>query len=126
MASRIGESGGDGSRYSQQRRFAHLFRAALKNPVPPSLVAEKIGEIVESGTWQLRHPVGPDALQFLGWRNSMTDEEWVELHGGRRRYLVPAHGARLRFGYPSQELRSSFASKTSLTTLSMCWPVLNS
>jgi hypothetical protein len=45
------------------------------------LVAEKIGEIIESGTWQLRHPVGPDALPFLGWRNSMTDEEWVELHG---------------------------------------------
>lgn len=81
MAGRIGEFDGDGSAYSQKRRFADLFRAVLKNPVPPSLVAEKIGEIIESGTWQLRHPVGPDALPFLGWRNSMTDEEWVELHG---------------------------------------------
>jgi NAD(P)-dependent dehydrogenase (short-subunit alcohol dehydrogenase family) len=80
MAGRIGESNEGGSPYPQQRRFAHLFTAVLKNPVPPSLVAEKIREIVESGTWQLRHPVGPDALPFLGWRNSMTDEEWVELH----------------------------------------------
>jgi len=27
---------------------------------------------------QLRHPVGPDAAGFLGWRASMTDEQWVE------------------------------------------------
>ena len=70
----------DGSPYSQQRRFANLFTAALKNPAPPSLVAEKIREIIESGTWQLRHPVGPDAAPFLDWRKSMTDEEWVDLH----------------------------------------------
>jgi len=81
MATRIGESDGHHSPYSQQQRFSHLFRAVLKNPVPPSVVAEKILDIVASGTWQLRHPVGPDALPFLGWRNSMTDEEWVELHG---------------------------------------------
>jgi NAD(P)-dependent dehydrogenase (short-subunit alcohol dehydrogenase family) len=66
--------------YPQQRRLAHLFAASLKNPAPPSLVADKIREIIESGTWQFRHPVGPDALPFLGWRNSMTDEEWVSLN----------------------------------------------
>jgi hypothetical protein len=70
----------DPSPYSQQRRFAHLFAAVLKNPVPPSLVAEKIRGIIESGTWQLRHPVGPDAEPYLTWRNSMTDEQWVDLH----------------------------------------------
>ena len=68
------------SPYSQQRRFAHLFAASLKNPASPSLVAEKIREIIESGTWQLRHPVGPDALPLLSWRNSMSDEQWVDLH----------------------------------------------
>lgn len=68
------------SSYAQQRRFSHLFEAALKNPAHPSVVAEKIQEIIESGTWQLRHPVGPDAVPFLGWRNSMNDEEWVEVH----------------------------------------------
>jgi NAD(P)-dependent dehydrogenase (short-subunit alcohol dehydrogenase family) len=69
------------SPYPQQRRFAHMFAASLKNPAPPSLVAEKILEIIESGTWQLRHPVGPDAVPFLNWRKSMTDEQWVDLNG---------------------------------------------
>ena len=41
-------------------------------------MAEKVLEIVESGTWQLRHPVGPDAAPFLAWRNAMSDEQWVD------------------------------------------------
>jgi NAD(P)-dependent dehydrogenase (short-subunit alcohol dehydrogenase family) len=79
MAKRLEEQR-QASPYSQQRRFAHLFAAVLKNPVPPSLVAEKIREIIESESWQLRYPVGPGAEPFLAWRNSMTDEQWVELH----------------------------------------------
>ena len=79
MSRGMGESL-DPSPYSQQRRFAHLFAAVLKNPVPPSLVADNIRGIIESGTWQLRHPVGPDAEPYLTWRNSMTDEQWVDLH----------------------------------------------
>lgn len=69
--------GGD-SIYPQVRRFGGLFAAALKTPTPPSLVADKILEIADSGTSQLRHPVGPDALPFLGWRASMTDEQWID------------------------------------------------
>ena len=54
---------------------------AFELPVKaPKLVKapEKIREIIESGTQKLRHPVGPDAEGFLGWRASLTDEEWVE------------------------------------------------
>jgi NAD(P)-dependent dehydrogenase (short-subunit alcohol dehydrogenase family) len=69
----------DNSVYRQRARIAALFQASLKNPVPPSVVAQKILEIAEKGTWQLRHLVGPDAVPFLEWRNQMTDEEWVEL-----------------------------------------------
>jgi NAD(P)-dependent dehydrogenase (short-subunit alcohol dehydrogenase family) len=79
MARRIGDRPA-ASPYRQQARFASLFRASLNNPAPPSVVAQKILEIVESGTWQLRHPVGPDAVPLLQWRSRMTDEEWVELH----------------------------------------------
>ena len=68
------------SLYRQRARFASLFAAALKNPASPSLVAQKIVDIAESGTWQLRHPVGPDAAPFLEWRRQMTDEEWVDLN----------------------------------------------
>ncbi len=64
--------------YPQARRLMELFRASLENPVSPYVVGEKIREIVESGTWQLRHPVGPDAAGLLAWRNSMTDEQWVD------------------------------------------------
>ena len=70
----------DGSPYRQTQRFANLFAASLEHPVPPTIVAEKILEIVASGTWQLRHPVGPDAAPFIGWRGSMSDEEWVDLY----------------------------------------------
>ena len=42
-------------------------------------MAEKILDIVVSGTLKLRHPVGPDALPFLGWRQSMSDEAWISL-----------------------------------------------
>jgi NAD(P)-dependent dehydrogenase (short-subunit alcohol dehydrogenase family) len=79
MARRIEHPAAD-SPYRQRVRFSHLFTAALKNPAPPSLVGQKILEIVESGTWQLRHPVGPDAAPFLQWRRQMTDEEWVDLN----------------------------------------------
>jgi NAD(P)-dependent dehydrogenase (short-subunit alcohol dehydrogenase family) len=64
--------------YPQRLRNAGLFAAALANPAPPSLVADKVLEIATSGSWQLRHPVGPDAAPFLGWRRQMTDEAWVD------------------------------------------------
>lgn len=66
--------------YTQQRRFAHMFAASLKNPAQPSLVAEKVLHIIESGTWKLRHPVGPDAEPTIAGRMAMTDEEHVDMN----------------------------------------------
>ena len=66
------------TRYPQRRRLMELFRASLENPVSPYVVGEKIRDIVDSGTWQLRHPVGPDAAGLLAWRASQTDEQWVD------------------------------------------------
>jgi len=68
--------GGD-SIYPAVNRFGGLFVASLQTPTSATLVADKMLEIAESGTWQLRHPVGPDAEPFLGWRASMNDEAWV-------------------------------------------------
>lgn len=76
MANDISTS--DASIYPQSKRFAGLFAASLKTPTQPSMVAEKILEIAESDSWILRHPVGPDAIPFLQWRASMTDEEYVD------------------------------------------------
>ncbi len=80
MARRI-EARHEKSAYPQNARFANLFQASLKNSAPPSLVAQKIVEIAESGNWQFRHLVGADAVGFIEWRRSMTDEEWVDLNG---------------------------------------------
>ena len=77
MARRI-EHPPNPSQYPQQRRFGAMFTASLKNPASPSVVAAKVVDIVDSGTWQLRHPVGPDAEGFLGWREAMNDEEWID------------------------------------------------
>ena len=67
----------ENSIYPHSQRFGGLFAASLETPTHPSLVADKILEIANSKSWQLRHPVGPDAQPFLDWRASMTDEEWV-------------------------------------------------
>jgi NAD(P)-dependent dehydrogenase (short-subunit alcohol dehydrogenase family) len=78
MAREISTPGGP-SHYPQQRRMAALFRVALTHPTPASLVAEKVVEIAAGGSWQLRYLVGPDAAPFLGWRQAMSDEAWVDL-----------------------------------------------
>jgi len=78
MARNIERMGGS-KRYPQVRRIAALFQETMAAGAgQPQVVAQKVREIVESETWQLRHPVGPDAEPFLGWRGSMTDEKWVQ------------------------------------------------
>jgi NAD(P)-dependent dehydrogenase (short-subunit alcohol dehydrogenase family) len=78
MARNIEGMGGSKT-YPQVRRIAALFEGTMTaGAAQPPVVARKIREIVESGTWQLRHPVGPDAEPFLGWRGSMSDEKWVQ------------------------------------------------
>ncbi len=65
--------------YPQVRRCAALFEGTIAaGAAQPEIVGQKIREIVESDTWQLRHPVGPDAEPFLAWRGSMNDENWVQ------------------------------------------------
>lgn len=68
------------SMYRQVRRYVGLFRAALaaETPRPPALVAEAIRAIIEGDRWQLRYPVGPGAVEAIGLRKTLTDEEWVE------------------------------------------------
>jgi NAD(P)-dependent dehydrogenase (short-subunit alcohol dehydrogenase family) len=79
MAQRISTVGN--SEYPHAVRISNLFKQVLQDaPVPPSVVAEKVLEIVTSGTWQFRHPVGPDAEGLIAWRKGMTDEQWIDLH----------------------------------------------
>jgi NAD(P)-dependent dehydrogenase (short-subunit alcohol dehydrogenase family) len=69
----------DNSPYPHARRQRALFAKSLTNPTSPYVVGDKIREIVDGDSWQLRYPVGPDAVPFLNWRASKTDEEVVNL-----------------------------------------------
>ena len=79
MAHKI-ESPVPASIYPQRRRMAHYFSASLRNPTHPIVVAEKIQSIIESGTWQFRHPVGPNAEPTIAKRRSTSDEDYIALH----------------------------------------------
>jgi len=68
----------DSSKYPHTRRFAGLFRAALAHPTPPETTAAIIRQVIESASWQLRYPSGPDAAGFISWRAAMTDEQWID------------------------------------------------
>ncbi len=79
MAHRIGAAGH--SEYPHAARMASFFSQTLQNaPVSPTVVAQKVLDVVTSQTWQLRHPVGPDAVPLIEWRKSMTDEQWIDHH----------------------------------------------
>jgi NAD(P)-dependent dehydrogenase (short-subunit alcohol dehydrogenase family) len=65
--------------YPKAKRIAALFAVLLRNgAATPEVVAGKIREIVDSDGWQLRHEASPDAGPFLGWRRTMSDEQWTD------------------------------------------------
>ncbi len=66
------------SHYPHMRRLRAIFAASLANPTPPSVVGDAIRDIVDGDSWQLRYPVGPDAVPVLKSRASKTDEKVVE------------------------------------------------
>jgi len=80
MARGIGEMNVE-TPYPQARRLQKIFLDTLADPAGPRCVAEKIREIIETDTWQLRHVVGPSGAPTLAWRASMSDEEFVALNG---------------------------------------------
>jgi NAD(P)-dependent dehydrogenase (short-subunit alcohol dehydrogenase family) len=65
------------SPYPHLRRLRAMFAASLTNPTSAYVVGEQIRQIVDGDSWQLRYPVGPDAVPFLKWRAGKTDEEMV-------------------------------------------------
>jgi NAD(P)-dependent dehydrogenase (short-subunit alcohol dehydrogenase family) len=65
------------SPYPHLRRLAARFDAT--KATSPYVVGELIRQIVEGDSWQLRYPVGPDAVSLIKWRAGKTDEEIVDL-----------------------------------------------
>jgi NAD(P)-dependent dehydrogenase (short-subunit alcohol dehydrogenase family) len=70
--------------YSHGRRMHAFLTNPGKPEAPPTLVGEMIRYVIEGNDPRLRFPVGPDALSFIGWRGSLSDEDWVGLGGLQR------------------------------------------
>jgi NAD(P)-dependent dehydrogenase (short-subunit alcohol dehydrogenase family) len=67
----------EGSPYPHRRRLIAWFKASQASPTSAYVVGEQIRQIVDGESWQLRYPVGPDALPFIRSRASKTDEEFI-------------------------------------------------
>jgi len=65
--------------YPHGRRVHAFFRNPDKPVAPADLVSQKIRDVIEGDDRRLRFPVGPDMLPLLGWRLSLSDEEWIHV-----------------------------------------------
>ena len=70
---------GSDSPYPQLSRFFDNLEKFSHLAEPPEGVAEQIRDIIEGDSWQLRYLVGGDAQPLLDMRNSLSDEQWVQL-----------------------------------------------
>jgi NAD(P)-dependent dehydrogenase (short-subunit alcohol dehydrogenase family) len=65
------------SLYPFRKRLMATFAASRAKPIPPSVVADAIRDIVASDSLQLRYLVGPDADRWIKARANKTDEQVV-------------------------------------------------
>ena len=72
------------SSYPHGRRTTAFFTNPEKPEASANLVGDMLRHVIESDDRRLRHPVGPDALPFLGWRGALSDEDWVAISGLER------------------------------------------
>lgn len=65
--------------YPNREQLTALGKASVAlTKAHPSLVAEKILDIITGESSTFSNPVGPDAAPFLAFKASMTDEQWIE------------------------------------------------
>ena len=67
--------------YPNQIRLAAYLTASRDNHVPATMVAEVIQAISTGEQTAFRNPVGLDAGPLLGWRASLSDEDWIASAG---------------------------------------------
>ena len=67
--------------YPNLERCVAFFSAARDHHVPPEVVAEVVLKIVNGESAQFRNPTGPDSVPMLGFRASMSDEDWIAAAG---------------------------------------------
>ena len=63
--------------YPTHARLKAYLSASVTSHIPASAVAEMIQAVVSGEQTTFRNPVGADAAPLLGWRASLSDEDWV-------------------------------------------------
>lgn len=63
--------------YPTHARLVAYITASAAQHAPPSLVADAVLAIASGQQTPFRNPVGPDAAPLLGWRGSLSDEDWI-------------------------------------------------
>jgi len=69
------------TKYPNQIRLRAYLSASRDNNIPPSTVAEVVQAIATGEQTMFRNPVGADAGPLLGWRGSLSDEDWIASAG---------------------------------------------
>lgn len=67
--------------YPNEIRLRAYLGASRDNHAPASMVAEVVLAIATGEQTTFRNPVGPDAGPLLGWRGSLSDEDWIASAG---------------------------------------------
>lgn len=67
--------------YPNEIRLRAYLGASRDNHAPASMVAEVVLAIATGQQTTFRNPVGPDAGPLLGWRGSLSDEDWIASAG---------------------------------------------
>lgn len=69
------------TKYPNEIRLRAYLGASRDNHAPASIVAEVVLAIATGKQTTFRNPVGPDAAPLLGWRGSLSDEDWIASAG---------------------------------------------
>ncbi|HEY2751906.1 SDR family oxidoreductase [Phenylobacterium sp.] len=67
--------------YPQERRLMALFGAVAPDASPPFEVGDLIAELAVNGNERFRYRVGVASTELIGWRESLSDTDWVALGG---------------------------------------------
>ena len=80
IITKLGDAPGE-TNYPNQIRLKAYLTASAANHVPASIVADTVLAIATGEQTTFRNPVGLDAGPLLGWRGSLSDEDWIASAG---------------------------------------------
>ncbi len=69
------------TKYPDEIRLRAYLAASRDNHAPASMVAEVVLAIASGQQTTFRNPIGFDAGPLLGWRGSLSDEDWIASAG---------------------------------------------